>query len=63
LVFRLYENSNFKVIQENLITSARRYRENGFFKLQFHFAIIHLLYRTKIYNQNQIVDYYKKNIR
>lgn len=63
LIFRLYEHSNFKVIQENVITSARRYRENGFFKLQFHFAIIHLLHRTKIYNQNQIVDYYKKNIR
>lgn len=63
LIFRLYENSNFKVIQENIITSARRYNDNGFFRLQFHFMMIHLLYRFKIYNQEQIVSYYKKNIR
>lgn len=61
-IFRLYKKTKFTVIQKNIITSSRRYRENGFFKLQFHFMIIHVLYRLKIFNQTQIVTYYKRNI-
>ena len=61
-IFRLYKETKFTVIQKNIITSSRRYRENGFFKLQFHFMIIHVLYRLKIFNQTQIVTYYKRNI-
>ncbi len=62
-IFRLYEKSKFTVIQENLITSSRRYKENGFWKLQYHFLIIHLLYNLKIYNQKNIFSYYKRNIK
>ena len=62
-IFRLYEKSKFTVIQETIITSSRRYKENGFWKLQYHFLIIHVLYNLKIYNQNDIFSYYKKHIK
>lgn len=62
-IFRLYEKSKFTVIQDNLITSSRRYKENGYWKLQYHFLIIHVLYNFKIYDQNDIFSYYKRNIK
>ncbi|WP_067034403.1 TIGR04283 family arsenosugar biosynthesis glycosyltransferase [Allomuricauda sp. CP2A] len=39
---RLYQQTKFKVLSGYVITSARKYREIGAMKLQFHFAIIHL---------------------
>ena len=62
-IFRLYEKSKFTVIQETIITSSRRYKENGYWKLQFHFLMIHVLYNLKIFNQNDIFSYYKKHIK
>ncbi|VXA93047.1 Glycosyl transferase family 2 [Flavobacterium sp. 9AF] len=63
LIYRLYEKSNFKVIQKDITTSSRRYKQNGTWKLQFHFMIIHLLYHLKIYNQDQVLKYYRRNIK
>lgn len=39
---RLYKNLKFKVLPEHVITSARKYREKGWVKVQFHFGMIHL---------------------
>lgn len=39
---RLYKTTNFKVLPEKVITSARKYRQKGWLKVQFHFAMIHL---------------------
>lgn len=39
---RLYRQAKFKVLPAHVITSARKYREIGVLKLQFHFAVIHL---------------------
>ena len=42
LINKLYSRHQFIVIQEWLITSARRYQTNGIWKLQFHFWAIYV---------------------
>ncbi|MEZ4859084.1 MAG: TIGR04283 family arsenosugar biosynthesis glycosyltransferase [Flavobacteriaceae bacterium] len=39
---RIYDNFCFIVIKDYVITSARRYKNKGTLKLQYHFCIIHL---------------------
>ena len=62
LTNRIYQNRyKFKVIPKYVYTSARRYEEKGYWKLQYHFARVHLL---KIFGANpfELYNYYKKNI-
>ncbi len=42
LINKLYERKQFVVIQKWLTTSARRYEENGVWKLQYHFWSIYV---------------------
>jgi len=42
LINKLYARKQFTVIQEWLTTSARRYEDNGIWKLQYHFWTIYL---------------------
>jgi rSAM/selenodomain-associated transferase 2 len=42
LTGRLYRHFEFRVLPESVTTSARRYREVGMLRLQYHFAVIHL---------------------
>jgi len=58
---RLYQKKQFTVIPSYLITSARRYRKNGVWKLQYYFAVIHLKRRLG-HSVQSMLDYYKKNI-
>lgn len=62
LILRLFKTSKFAVIQKNIITSSRKYQEFGYWKLQFHFMMIHVIYRLSGYNHERIYNYYKKNI-
>ncbi len=62
LIHRLYENSKFTVIQKSVTTSARKYLNNGIWALQFHFLIIHLKFWAGS-SQENLIDYYKKNIK
>jgi rSAM/selenodomain-associated transferase 2 len=39
---RIYRRTPFKILPDRVITSARRYREKGMVRLQFHFAMIHI---------------------
>lgn len=39
---RLYKTTKFIVLPEKVVTSARKYREKGWIKVQFHFGMIHL---------------------
>lgn len=39
---RLYDQVGFVVMNDYIVTSARKYDLNGTWKLQFHFAMIHL---------------------
>ena len=59
---RLYQAKQFSVIQNYLITSARRYRQNGVWLLQYHFAVIHLKRRMG-HSVESMLDYSKKYIR
>ena len=59
---RIYQSSKFKVMPQQVITSARKYNQVGQYKLQYHFAVIHL----KSYlgaSPEALYDYYKRHIQ
>ena len=58
---RLYKISNFAVLPQSVITSARKYEKYGSYKLQYHFGIIHLK-NLLGFGPDQLYKYYKKNI-
>ncbi len=60
-ITRLYRETAFKILPDAVLTSARKYREKGWIKVQFHFAMIHL----KNYfgaKPEELYRYYQKNI-
>ncbi|MBD0830779.1 TIGR04283 family arsenosugar biosynthesis glycosyltransferase [Aestuariibaculum sediminum] len=61
LINELYKINQFKVIPRWLTTDARRYKNLGVFKLQYHFFVIHLKQRFGA-NANELYLYYKKHI-
>lgn len=42
LISRIYKAYYFGIIPDYVVTSARKYNTNGTWKLQYHFAMIHL---------------------
>lgn len=62
IISRLYKRKQFVVLPEYVITSARRYKENGVYNLQYHFSIIHLK-RNLGHSAESMLEYYKRNIR
>lgn len=58
---RLYETSSFKVLPGNVITSARKYREKGWLKVQFHFGVIHLKNHLGA-SSDELYSYYAKKL-
>ena len=58
---RLYKHGKFTVINDYVTTSARRYDNNGTWKLQYHFAVIHLKKWFGSSPEN-LYNYYKRNI-
>lgn len=61
LINRIYDNYNFKIINDYVITSSRRYDLNGSWKLQYHFAAIHIK-RWFGASAEELHRYYLKNI-
>jgi rSAM/selenodomain-associated transferase 2 len=61
LTSRLYKQASFTVLSDYVLTSARKYRKIGVYKLQYHFSMIHL---KKIMGASpqKLYEYYKKNI-
>jgi rSAM/selenodomain-associated transferase 2 len=59
---RIYRNTGFKVLPQNVITSARKYRQNGMFRLQYHFARIHLMNYLGAPPES-LYAYYSRHIR
>ena len=60
-ISRLYRKTDFKILPQHVKTSARKYRDHGVLRLQYHFGIIHL----KNYlgaGPEQLHDYYKRKI-
>lgn len=61
LISELYKRKKFVVIPHLLTTSARRYREHGIWKLQYHFWLIHLKRRLGA-DAAELYEYYSRNI-
>jgi len=61
LIKRLRKHVRFKVIKKPVITSARKYLENGVYKTQGIFFIIYFLYVAG-FSQGMLVRTYKKLI-
>lgn len=61
LIRKLYKRKTFVIIKKWLITSARTYNSQGVWKLQYHYAIIHL---KKFFGASaaHLNNYYKKNV-
>lgn len=62
IIKRLYLQKQFVVIPKYLITSARRYRKNGVWQLQYHFTVIHLKRRLG-HSVESMLDYYRKKVK
>lgn len=62
IIKRLYQQKQFFVIPKYLITSARRYRENGVWRLQYHFTVIHLKRRLG-HSIESMLAYYQKKVK
>ncbi|MEO6851650.1 MAG: hypothetical protein ABI166_13500, partial [Mucilaginibacter sp.] len=56
---RLRKKVRFKIIKKPVITSARKYLENGIYKTQGIFFLIFFLYKFG-YSQHELVHIYKK---
>jgi len=61
LIKRLRKKVRFKIIKKPVITSARKYLENGIYKTQGIFFIIYFLYVLG-FSQARLVSTYKKMI-
>lgn len=61
LINKLYVRNQFVVIQECITTSARRYQDNGVWKLQYHFLTIYLK-KWLGASADELYSYYRKNI-
>lgn len=61
LVDRLFAINQFVIIPEYVITSARRYREVGVWRLQYHFLNIHMR-RWMGASSEDLYRYYKEKV-
>ena len=62
IIRKLYANNEFTVIQKRIISSSRRYTDNGIAKLQYHYW---MMYLKKWFGANNeiLLTYYKKNVK
>lgn len=62
IIWRLKDTGPFTIIPKTIVTSSRKYRENGVIRLQLVFTAIYLLYHLGL-SQRVLVDIYKRFIR
>lgn len=58
---RIKRKYSFVVLDKSVETSARKYLTNGFIRLQWHYLIIQILYRSN-FSQEKLVKYYKDHV-
>ena len=58
---RIYDDHRFSVIDDHVITSSRKYRQNGTIRLQYHFGVIHFK-KWLGASPGTLMDYYQKHI-
>ncbi|QNJ97124.1 TIGR04283 family arsenosugar biosynthesis glycosyltransferase [Constantimarinum furrinae] len=59
---RIYDRFKFSIIPKYIITSSRKYHQIGTWKLQYHFAVIHIKKRRGA-GPRELYAYYKKYIQ
>lgn len=62
IIKRLKKHGPFHIIKKPVITSARKYLENGIFKMQGIFYLLYFFYRLG-FSQQHLVTTYKRLIR
>jgi rSAM/selenodomain-associated transferase 2 len=62
IVPRIKKHASFKVIQKDIITSARKYRKNGVIRLQMHVAKTYIL-RMLGMDIDKVAEIYYRGIR
>ena len=62
IIPRIKKHGRFKVIQKDLVTSARKYRKNGVIRLQMHVAKTYIL-RMLGTDIDKVAEIYYKGIR
>ena len=60
-ISRLYKLNRFKVLPETVTTSARKYKKNGTWRLQYHFSMIHIK-RFFGAGPEELHEYYRRHI-
>lgn len=62
IIGRLRRHGRFVVLPQQVVTSARKYRQHGVYRLQFGYFLIYSLYRLGA-TQKQLVRVYKRLLR
>lgn len=62
IIYQLKRYTHFSILPLNVITSARKYRTNGIFRLQLIFSLIYSGYMFGV-SQAVLVDLYKRHIK
>lgn len=62
IIRKLKQSASFTILKKPVITSARKYLENGIYKMQTIFYLMYFLYRLGL-SQQRLVAIYKKLIR
>jgi rSAM/selenodomain-associated transferase 2 len=62
IIFRLRRLSRFKIFRRSVVTSARKYRENGVYRTQLTFYLIYFLYQLG-FSQQMLVRIYRKRLK
>lgn len=60
-IIRLYKTTQFTILPQKVVTSARKYRQKGWLRVQFHFGMIHLKNRLGA-GPDELYDYYAKKL-
>jgi len=61
IIYRIRKFTKFKVMDKTIVTSARKYLDNGIYTMQGIFFIIYFMYKMN-YSQQKIVNMYKRLI-
>lgn len=59
IIKRIKKRDSFSILPERVITSARKYRENGMLRLQLIFTLIVILYKLG-FSQQKLVSVYRR---
>jgi hypothetical protein len=62
IISRLRKSCRFIVIQKPVVTSARKYLENGIYKTQGIFFVIYFMYQFG-YSQQKLLQTYRRLMR